>query len=273
LAKRLLVALLCFVSLGIIACGDSASPDPTATTPSVSGKITVFAAASLTDAFNEIARAFEERYPGTEVEFNFAGTPTLRTQLEQGARADVFASADLAQMNIAVQSGVVASTGDVFVRNSLVVITPSSNPANIDAPADLAKSGIKLVVANPEVPVGNYTRQMLSSMEKDAAYGAGFSDRVLDNVVSEESNVRQVVSKVELGEADAGVVYGSDVTPSVATRLKVVRVPDQFNVIAQYPIAPLKEAGNPLTAEAFIDFVLSAAGQQVLQKHGFSPLS
>jgi molybdate transport system substrate-binding protein len=229
----------------------------------------VFAAASLTDSFNEIAKAFEAKYPGVEVTFSFGGSPTLRTQLEQGARADVFASADQNQMNLALQNGAVASAGQVFVRNSLVVITPKDNPGKISALSDLKKSGLKLVLAAPEVPVGAYARQALTSMDKDAAYGAGFSEAVLKNVVSLESNVKQVVAKVELGEADAGIVYGTDVTPSVAPKLATIAIPTQFNVIAEYPIALTKSPGNAAAAQAFIDFVLSSAGQTVLKKYNF----
>jgi molybdate transport system substrate-binding protein len=254
------------------ACGGSdepAAPGAAATGQPVSGSITVFAAASLTDSFNEIAKSFEAEYPGVEVTFSFGGSPTLRTQLEQGARADVFASADQNQMNLALQNGAVASAGQVFVRNSLVVITPKDNPGKINALADLKKSGLKLVLATQEVPVGAYARQALTSMDKDAAYGAGFSDAVLKNVVSLESNVKQVVAKVELGEADAGIVYGTDVTPSVAPKLATIAIPSQFNVIAEYPIALTKSPANAAAGQAFIDFVLSSAGQTILKKYNF----
>ncbi len=277
MVKRIALSLIAVLTLALLAaCGDSSGPDATevpGTTPVVRGKLTVFAASSLTDAFNEIATAFTRKYPGTEVEFNFQGSPTLRTQLEQGARADIYASADQAQMDLALKSGVVESAGEVFVRNSLVIITPSSNPAKLATPGDLGKAGLKLVLAAPEVPVGSYSRQMLASMEKDASFGASFSDKVLKNVVSNESNVKQVVAKVQLGEADAGVVYGSDVTPSVASALNVIAVPTQFNVLAEYPIAIVRDGGNPAAAQALIDYVLSHAGQQIFKKYGLTPVS
>jgi len=274
MARAPLLALWLFAVLVLASCGDSSGPDVTAGAgAAVRGKITVFAAASLTDAFTEIAARFEEAHPGTEVEFNFGGSPTLRTQLDQGARADVFASADAAQMDLALKSRVVESTGSVFGGNSLVIITPASNPARLAAPADLARAGLKLVLAAPEVPAGSYARQMLVNLERDPAIGAGFSDRVLRNVVSNESNVKQVVAKVQLGEADAGIVYSSDVTPSVASALNVIAVPSQFNVNTQYPIAVTREASNQAAATAFIVFVLSDRGQQVLKKLGFSPPS
>ena len=278
---RLALPVLALAALIAAACGGGGSSTrPPATHPggvlapaTLSGGITVFAAASLMDAFNEMATAFKAANPGVSVRFNFAGTPTLRTQLEQGARADVFASADTVQMGNALTAGVVVDKGRVFTRNSLVIITPADTNPKVARPADLAKGGLKLVLPNKDVPAGSYARQMLASMEKDATYGVGFSDRALKNLVSEESDVKQVVAKVELGEVDAGVVYGTDVTPSVSPKLKTVAVPAQFNVIAEYPIAVVKGAGNAATAQGFIDFVFSPVGQAILKKYGFQAAS
>jgi molybdate transport system substrate-binding protein len=264
------------VAVFAFACGDDAGPDPAPEvqgTPPLTGKITVFAAASLTDSFNEVKTEFVRRNPGTEIEFQFAGSPALRTQLEQGARADVYASADMPNMAMALQNGVVQDAGKVFVRNSLVIITPRSNPGRIAAPADLRRNGIKLVLAAPEVPVGNYARQSFALMHKDPAFGAGFADAALGNVVSNESNVKQVVTKVQLGEADAGVVYGTDVTADVANDLAQVAIPANLNVIAEYPIALTKSPANPSVAGAFIAFVTSADGQAILKKYGFQTVS
>ena len=277
-AALLLVGIFAPGSLVLGACGGGSSEDAGATPTSsavaptvdpLSGTVTVFAAASLTDAFNEIAAEFKKSNPSVEMKFNFAGSSALRTQLEQGARADIFASADTVQMNAARQSGVVTGGDKIFVRNSLTIITPANNPGAVHAVADLKKPGLKLVLAAPEVPVGNYTRQMLTRASADPAYGATFSDDVLKNLVSNEANVKQVVTKVELGEADVGIVYGSDVTPSVAPKLKVTAVPATINVIAEYPIVLTKDASNPKAAQAFIDFVSSSAGQNILKKWGF----
>jgi molybdate transport system substrate-binding protein len=275
LTGLLLAGLFGLLTLFAAACGDDTTtadptPEASATTAPLTGSITVFAAASLTDAFNQIATEFRKVHSGVEITFNFAGSSALRTQLEQGARADIFASADAVQMNNARQSGVIAAAGEkVFVRNSLVVIAPAANSGGVNAVADLKKPGLKLVLAAPEVPVGNYARQMLTKADADPTLGAGFSEAVLKNLVSNEANVKQVVAKVELGEADAGVVYGSDVTPSVAPKLKTIAVPASINVIAEYPIALTKDAANPRSAQAFIDFVSSSAGQAILKKWGF----
>jgi molybdate transport system substrate-binding protein len=168
--------------------------------------LTIFTAASLTDAFREMGANIEQANPGTKVTFNFAGSPTLRTQLAQGARADVFASADEPNMQGAQKDGTIASEPRLFVRNQLVAIVPAANPAQVMRLQDLAKPGVKLVLTNKEVPVGNYSRQALAKMSQDTAFGAEFATRVLANLVSEETNVKQVVAKVQLGEADAGIL-------------------------------------------------------------------
>lgn len=239
----------------------------------VSGELTVFAAASLTDAFSELGERFEVANPNSRVRFNFGASTQLRTQLEQGAQADVFASADQAQMDRARQAGRVAGPDTTFVTNRLVVIAPADNPGGVQGPGDLAKPNLKVVAAQPEVPIGVYTRDMLEKMSRDPRFGVDFTDRVDLNIVSREANVRQVVAKVQLGEADAAVVYRSDVTPQVAPRLATFDVPDQFNTIATYPIALV--AGGPQAergGRAFIDLVLSPVGQGVLAKWNFVPV-
>jgi molybdate transport system substrate-binding protein len=155
------------------------------------------------------------------------------------------------------------------VRNQLVAIVPAAAPAQVMRLQDLAKPGVKLVLTNKEVPVGNYARQALAKMSQDAAFGSEFATRVLANLVSEETNVRQVVAKVQLGEAHAGIVYASDVTPAVRGAVQVLAIPAPFNVIASYPIAVVREAPNAAGARAFIDYVLSPAGQAILTQHGF----
>jgi molybdate transport system substrate-binding protein len=232
--------------------------------------LTVFAAASLTDAFQEIGKAFEAANPGVKVNFSFAGSQVLRTQLEQGAVADIFASADHKNMDILFKDNLIASNPyRDFASNRLVVILPSDNPAGVKTLEDLARSNLKLVLADPSVPAGNYARQVLSNISTDPAYGVGFSSAVLANVVSNETDVRQVVTKVELGEADAGIVYVSDVFAS--PELITIPIPDKVNIIAQYPIAILATSPDPNLAVGFISFVLSPDGQAILENWGFTP--
>jgi molybdate transport system substrate-binding protein len=235
--------------------------------------LTVFAAASLTESFTEIGKQFEADNPGVKVTFNFAGSQQLRAQLEQGAKADVFASANTKEMTTAIISDslVVSGTQHTFVTNRLAVILPKSNSGKITSLADLARPGLKLDVADPSVPVGQYALDMLTKMSQDATFGAAFKDKVVANVVSREDNVKSVVAKVRLGEADAGVVYTTDITPDAAKELTTLDVPDKFNVIAVYPIATLKDAAEPKLAGQFVDWVLSSKGQQVFAKYGFIP--
>src|SRR5579875_1488495 len=213
-------------------------------------ELNVFAAASLTDAFNELGGVFESQQPGVRVVFNYGPSSGLRTQIEQGAPADVFASADEAQMRLAQQNGVIAGEPRVFARNELVLITPHDNPGGIATLADLARPGLRLVTTGPQVPIGAYTRQLLQTLSADPAYGADFAERVLANVRSEENDVRAVVAKVALGEADGGIVYSSDVTPRVASG-----------------------ARQPELAERWIALVLSDTGQQALARWGFRPVN
>jgi molybdate transport system substrate-binding protein len=237
--------------------------------PRVQGELTIFTAASLTDAFKDMAAQIEPANPGTKLTFNFSGSPTLRTQLAHGARADVFASADEPNMVGAGADGTITGQPQIFARNLLVVVVPIKNTAGIQTLQDLAKPNIKLVLTNKEVPVGNYARQSLEKMSQDPAFGPDFSKRVLANLVSEETNVRQVAAKVQLGEADAGIVYATDVTPAIRDAVRVIQIPPALNVIANYPIAVVKGAQNEAGARAFIAYVLSPAGQTILVRHGF----
>jgi molybdate transport system substrate-binding protein len=234
----------------------------------VQGNLTVFAAASLTDAFNNMKTDIEEANPAAKLTMNFAGSPTLRTQLAQGAKADVFASADTANMDGAHKDGTIDGQPSIFAHNKLTVVLPGQNP-KVASLQDLAKPGIKVVIEQQAVPAGNYSRQALDKMSKDPAFGSDFATKVLANVVSQEPDVKSVLSRIQLGEADAGMLYVSDVgTPAVKDQVKTIAIPDQFNVIADYPLAAVKNAPNPAGAKAFIDYVLGPLGQATLQKWG-----
>ena len=230
--------------------------------------LTVFAAASLSDAFNEIGRRFEAAYPGVSVVYNYAGSNQLATQIGQGAPADVFASADQTQMAAAVASGRVdAAAPQLLATNRLVVVYPADNPAGIMALPDLARPGTLLVLAAEAVPVGRYTLAFLDKASADPAFDAAYRDGVLGNVVSYEENVRSVLNKVALGEADAGIVYASDLVG--VEGVERLDIPDALNVSAAYPIAALNDSGQGDAAAAFVAFVLGAEGQAILADYGF----
>lgn len=237
-----------------------------------SGAVTVFAAASLTEAFTVLGKVLEQRNAGLRVTHSFAGSQQLATQIEQGARADVFASADRRWMTYVERRGLIAGTATEFVRNVLVVIIPQANPAKIRRLQDLANPGVKIVLATDAVPVGQYSREALERLSRAAGFPQDYALRVLRNVVSQEDNVRGVVAKVQLGEADAGIVYRSDITPATAARVQVFDIADRYNVIASYPIAVLKAAPNPAAAAAFVNLSLSPLGQRVLRDNNFLPV-
>jgi molybdate transport system substrate-binding protein len=277
---KYLFAVMTALAVLFAACsGDDSTATPSATptiavtgTPTpkpLSGSITVFAASSLTDAFNDMGAQFKAANPGVTVTFNFGGSSALRAQLEQGATGDIFASADTTQMGLAKTSGVVSSDGTVFVHNRLVVIVPKANSAGITTLNDLANSGVKIVLADSTVPVGKYARAFLTAASADPAYGSDYSDKVLANVVSNASNVKEVTAAVQLDEADVGVVYTTDVTAALAPDVTTIAIPDNVNQIATYPIAVTTNSGAKTVAQAFIDFVLSGAGQDILASHGF----
>lgn len=243
---------------------------PTAAT-STASELTIFAAASLTDAFEEIATAFEAANPGTEITYNFAGSQQLAAQLNEGAPADVFASANGRQMEVAIKgTRVVSGTQKAFVRNRLVVITPKDNPAGITTLQDLTKPGLKLILADAAVPVGQYSLDFLAKASALAEYTENYSPTVLANVVSFEDNVRSVLTKVALGEGDAGIVYTTDAALD-AENIQQIMIPDALNTIASYPIAPIADSANPAMAQAFIDYIIAPEGQQILVKYGFIP--
>lgn len=263
IAKGLLLAFLVFTS----ACAAPAPANRGAKTV-----ITVMAAASLTEPFKEIGQIFEQQHPGSQVEFNLAGSQQLAQQLAEGAPADVFASANQKQMDNAIASERVnPGSARPFVRNRLVLILPKDNPAGISSLPDLARPGVKLVLAAEAVPVGQYSLEFLAKASKEGGFGSDYQEKVLQNVVSYENNVKIVLTKVSLGEADAGIVYTSDTT-SVEQDIRQVEIPDDLNVIATYPIAPVGDSANPSLAQAFIDLVFSDTGRQILEKYGFIPL-
>lgn len=287
-----LAALLAMIALSMISsavsaevvCGDSpdsasaASPEatpapsvPDATFPEDGGSLTVFAAASLTDAFHEMKIRLEEAHPGLEIVIETAGSQTLVTQLEQGAQADVLATANLTWMETAQASGLVEGDPVIFTGNRLVIVAPADNPADIDSIDDLAGDNVSLILAGPEVPAGSYAQRAFCEYAADGDVPEDFIDSVNANLVSEEQDVRTVLAKIQLGEADAGVVYASDAAAvaQAGTALTVIEFPAGVPVVAEYPIAALAD-GDVELADAFIAYVLGDEGQAILEEYGFS---
>jgi len=237
------------------------------------GELTVFCASSLTGAFEEIGKIYENA-SGDHVVFNFDGTQVLRTQIENGAYADIFVSANANHMNALEAEGYLDNNSiSIFTRNKLALIVPKANPGKIHNLTDLARPGIKIVVGTKDVPVGNYTLQILEKLSKDPTFGPEYKQKVLSNVVSQETNVNYVVSKIALGEADAGFAYRSDVTTELADKVARIEIPDEYNIIARYPIGITKQSKYPVQAMEFIKLVKSSDGNDVLKKFGFDPVS
>src|SRR6266851_9329396 len=235
----------------LAACGSTSS----SATP-VSGTVSIFAAASLTAAFNALGTSFQGGNSGVTMKFNFAGTPTLVTQIEQGAPADVFASADTTNMDKLTADGLTSGSSKVFAHNQLEIVVAPGNPKGITGLADLAKSGVIYISEGPTVPAGKYSLQALASA------GVKVTPKSL------ETSVTGVISKIETGDADAGIVYTTDIS-AAGSKVQGVQIPAAINVIATYPMVAVKGTKYPDVASAFIEYVLSGTGQSTLATFGF----
>lgn len=260
-ARLLTVACAAVAALVLAACGSSSggsSSGGSSASGKPSGTLVVFAATSLTDAFNQIGKGFEKANPGVTVKFNYNGSSSLATSITQGAPADVFASAAPANMKTVTDAGDAAGTPQVFTRNTAEIMVEQGNPQDIKSVKDLADPKVKVAVCAPEVPCGALAQEVFSK--------AG----VTVKPVSEETNVGGVVTKVTLGEVDAGIVYVTDVKEN-AGKAAGVSIPADQNAITDYPIVQLKGAPNASAAKAFISYVLGPEGQKVLTSFGFMP--
>jgi molybdate transport system substrate-binding protein len=250
-----LAALLAVAALALAACGGGDDDSGGGSGAAAPGEIKVFAAASLTAAFTRLGEQYSAANGGAKVTFNFAGSQALATQIQQAAPADVFASADIPNMDKVKD---LVGTPQNFASNQLQIVVEQGNPKNVQGLDDLADPDLKVVLAAPEVPAGKYAAEALGKAE------------VTVKPVSQEDNVKAVVTKVSLGEADAGIVYVTDVTAG-GDKVEGVDIPEDQNVTATYPMATVKASKAPEAAQAFMDLVLSAEGQQVLKEHGFLP--
>ena len=266
--SHVLLALVALPALVAAACGDDdgdatasaatsdAAAASTASATTAEGDITVFAAASLTDAFTAVGQAFTEANPDAGATFSFDSSSALVHQIIEGAPADVFASADTANMDKLTAAGLNGAEPVIFATNLLTIIVEPGNPTGISGVADLASRDLKVVLCADEVPCGRYAEEILDN--------AG----VTVTPVSFEQNVRGVVTKVTAGEADAGIVYITDFT-AAGDSAEAVDIPLDINVVAEYPIATAAESASPEVAQAFIDFLLGSEGQAIMAEHGF----
>ncbi len=264
LRSLLFLVIACVLLLSACggAAGASVTPTPSTTT------LNVFAAASLKESFTAIASKYQQAHPNIGIKLNFNGSQILEQQIANGAPADIFASADQTTMQKASDAGLVSSS-QVFVKNKLTVIVPASNPGKINSLKDLANKGVKIDVGVTTLPAGKYALQVLDKMGKSAPYGSAYESAVKANFVSQETDVKSIVNKVQLGEVDAGFVYLTDVTSAVSAKVKMITIPDDFNVIAQYPIAVTKNSSHASDAQAFVQYILSSDGQGVLEQYHF----
>jgi molybdate transport system substrate-binding protein len=274
-----LTILVAIVALVLMACstGGATSPSAAQATPVATGEVsasanlelTVFGAASLKGVLDKAKAAYESTYPGTTVTISTDSSSALEMQIEQGAPADVFLSADTTNPQKLVDGGFADGAATTFAGNKLTVIVPTANPAGIKTPADLAKSGVKVIAAGDEVPITKYAKQLVGNLAKDSGYPADFAAKYAANVASQEDNVKAVVAKVELGEGDAGIVYVTDAKAS--TKVTPIDIPDTANVPATYAGVVVKASKNAAAGKTFLDWFAGPDGQAILTEFGFLP--
>ena len=235
------------------------------------GELTIYAAASLKGALDQAIVAYESANPDVSLTISTDSSSALETQIEQGAPADVFLSADAANPRKLVDAGLADGAPVTFARNELTIVVPAGNPAGITSPADLARAGVKIVAAGDSVPITRYATQLVQNLSREAGYPAGFASEYAANVVSKEDNARALIAKIELGEGDAGIVYATDAKASA--KVATIQVPDAANVPATYDGVVVKASGHAAAARAFLDWFAGPAGQAILAALGFLPPS
>jgi molybdate transport system substrate-binding protein len=272
------MVLVAILSLVLGACSSagatsSASPAEASAAPPVAGgsELTIYAAASLKGVLDKAGAAYEAANPGTTLTISTDSSSALETQIEQGAPADVFLSADAKNPQALVDMGLAGGDLVKFAGNVLTVVVPSDNPAGIATPADLARPGVKVIAAGDSVPITKYATQLVANLAREAGYPADFAAAYAANVVSREDNAKALIAKVELGEGDAGIVYLTDAKAS--TRVKTIDVPDSANVPATYAGVVVKASTNAVAAHAFLTWFAGPDGQAILAGFGFLPPS
>jgi molybdate transport system substrate-binding protein len=288
--RRLLVLLVALVAL-VAACSGGATPSPSAAAPSaapasaaasaatsaepsaaaVTSPLTIYGAASLKGALEQMKTTWEAANPGSTLTISTDSSSALETQIEQGAPADVFLSADTSIPKKLTDKGLADGSAANFAGNVLTVIVPTANPAGIRTPADLAKSGVKVIAAGDDVPITKYAKQAVDDLATLSGYPADYAAKYAANIASREDNVKAVVTKIELGEGDAGIVYATDAKAS--SKVTPVEIPADANVPATYAGAVVKASSHPADAHAFLDWVNGPDGQAILASFGFLPPS
>jgi molybdate transport system substrate-binding protein len=283
--KTRLPVYIAALSIVVAACASSATPAPSTPLPTpvasiaVSGppdaaapaSLTIFAAASLKAALAQVKTKYEAANPGTTLTITTDSSSALETKIEQGAPADVFLSADTANPQKLVDNGMASGGVVKFAGNLLTVIVPTGNPAGIQTPADLAKSGIKVIAAGDTVPITKYANQLVANLAKQPGYPADFAARYTANIVSKQDNAAAVVAQIELGEGDAAIVYVTDAKSS--TKVTAISVPAEANVPATYGGAVVKASANQAAAAMFLTWLAGPDGQLILASFGFLPAS
>jgi molybdate transport system substrate-binding protein len=256
-------------STGLATAAPSTPPSAAASAEAV--ELTVYGAASLKGALDAVKAAYVAAAPGVTLTIATDASSTLRTQIEQGAPADVFLSADQTNPKTLVEAGLADGAAVVFAGNTLTVIVPAANPAGIATAADLARSGVKVIAAGADVPITKYATQAVTKLAALSGYPAGFEAAYDANVVSKEDNVKAIVAKIELGEGDAAIVYATDAKAS--TKVKTVEIPAEASVPATYAGLVVKASPNVGAAHAFLTWLTGPDGQAVLARFGFLPPS
>ena len=272
-----LVISIAALAVVLAACSSGATPAPSAPAPSAAASsaapasLTIYGAASLKAVLAKVQTTYQTSNPGTTLAISTDSSSALETKIEQGAPADVFLSADTANPQKLVDKGLAAGTVTKFAGNLLTIIVPTANPAGIQTPADLAKAGVKIITCGDTVPIAKYAAQLVANLAKQPGYPADFVAQYTANIVSKEDNVAAVVSKIGLGEGDAGVVYMTDAKTSTA--VTAIPVPDAANVPATYGGVVVKASSNVAAAQAFLAWLAGPAGQAILASFGFLPPS
>jgi molybdate transport system substrate-binding protein len=283
--KRRSIGPLAVLVLALAACSGGATPLPSAAAPSspaastgtasgppaASASLMIYGAASLKGALDKAKTAYEAANPGTTLTISTDSSSALETQIEQGAPADVFLSADQTNPKKLIDKGLADGAAVTFAGNKLTIVVPTANPAGITTPADLAKTGVKVIAAGDTVPITKYATMLVANLAKESGYPANFVAAYTANIASKEDNVKALIAKIELGEGDAGIVYVTDAKAS--TKVKTIDVPPSANVPATYDGVVIKASKNAAAAQAFLAWFAGPDGQAILKDLGFLPPS